>query len=176
MKPNFTPTRLTAFIAATSLVLLAGLAAGNILKETTKTDSWRFEQHGTAKATFMVSDDELVFDVTEIDDTIWHVQSFQTDLKLTNGEEYTVTFKAKAPAARSFVVQVGLDEEPWEMIGLNETIELETEWKDYEYKFTVDKASANNKNRFGFVLGGAKGKVHLKDIVFKSKARKEDGL
>src|SRR3712207_4848247 len=70
------PLRPTMLLAATSALLLLGtFAAANILKATNDADSWRFEQHGTAKGTMTVSGEELIFDVTEIDDTVWHVQA-----------------------------------------------------------------------------------------------------
>jgi hypothetical protein len=70
------------------------------------------------------------------------------------------------------VVQAQMDEAPWEMIGLNETIELTTEWKDHEFTFTVANAKPN-KSRVGFVLGGATGRVRVKDVVLTAEPKPE---
>ena len=149
-----------------ALTLRAASAADNILKPANKVESWRFEQHEDGKGKISVDGDAILFDVTNADGTDWHVQAFQTPLDLKNGKEYTITFKAKADEAREVDVEAGIDEEDWHMIGLQEKVELGKDWKEYKYTFTANDVKAN-KNRVGFVLGGAKGKVWVKDLVLK---------
>jgi len=141
-------------------------AADNILKPANDTKNWRFEQHEDGKGKMAVEGDAIVFEVTNADGTEWHVQAFQTPLDLKDGKEYTLTFKAKADEVREVGVQAGIDEEDWHNIGLDEKAELTKDWKDYKYTFTANDVKAN-KNRVGFVLGGAKGKVWVKDLVLK---------
>ena len=164
-----------ALLPAFALSLL-GLADDpplpNRLKPTAEVSSWRFEQHGDAKGTINTAGDELFFDVTAVDDTPWHVQCFQTTLDLQNDAEHTLKFKAKADAPRKVIVQAGLDEPPWTMIGLNETVELTTEWKDHEFKFTVTETKPN-RSRVGFVLGGETGRVRVKDVVLTAEPKPE---
>ena len=138
----------------------------NMLKPANKTDSWRFEQHEEAKGKHSVDGDAIVFEVTNVTGTEWHVQAFQTPLKLEEGKEYILTFKAKADAEREVGVQAGIDEEPYSMIGLDEKASLTKEWKTFEYKFTASSVS-KDKNRVGFVLGNEKGKVSVKEMVLK---------
>lgn len=140
-------------------------AAGNILKPANDVKNWRLEQHESAKGTIAVEGDAIVFDVTETGDD-WHLQAFQTPLDLKNDAEYAVTFKAKAGEERPVRVQAGIDEEDWHNIGLDEEVTLGKEWKDYEYKFTATDVRPM-KNRVGFVMGMAKGKVFVKDLVVK---------
>lgn len=140
--------------------------AGNILKPTADVQSWRLEQHEEAKATIAVAEDAIVFDVTKDDGTDWHVQAFQTPLDLKDNTEYVVTFKAKADAERSIILRAGIDQEDWHQIGLDEEMTIGKEWKDYQAKFTATD-TAPMKNRIGFVLGMAKGKVFVKDFVLK---------
>ncbi len=141
-------------------------AADNLLKPANKVENWRFEQHEDGKGKISVDGDAVLFDVTNADGTEWHVQAFQTPLDLKDGKEYTITFKAKADDTREVGVQAGIDEEDWHMIGLDEKAELGKDWKEYKYTFTANDVKAN-KNRVGFVLGGAKGKVWVKDLVLK---------
>jgi hypothetical protein len=140
--------------------------AGNLLKPANKAESWRFEQHEQGKGKMEPAADAMVFTVTEADGTDWHVQAFQTPLDLKDGTEYVATFKAKASEPRAIKVEAGIDEEDWHMIGLEEQVDLGKDWKDYEFKFTASETRPN-KNRFGFVLGGEKGVVHVKDLVLK---------
>ena len=77
-------------------------------------------------------------------------------------------FKAKTDAMREVSVQGGIDQEDWHLVGLDEKAELGKEWKDFKYTFTaMDVNTKEKKNRVGFVLGGAKGKVWVKDLDLK---------
>lgn len=157
-------------------VLWVGLVAGqclaadaeNVLKPTNKPESWRLEQHEGAKATMEAEGEAIVFNVTQTDDTDWHAQVFQTDLDFKEGAEYTVTFKAKADAERELRIQASIDEEDWHNIGLDEAVQAGKEWKEYSYSFKAADVKAK-KNRLGFVLGGAKGKVWVENLVVKAK-------
>jgi len=168
-KMNAMKTRtlgIAAILVIGFLALRTASAADNILKPVNKAESWRFEQHEDGKGKISADGDAIVFEVTNVDGTEWHVQAFQTPLDLKNGKEYTITFKAKADDTREVGVQAGIDEEDWHNIGLDEKAELTKDWKDYKYTFTANDVKAN-KNRVGFVLGGAKGKVWVKDLVLK---------
>jgi hypothetical protein len=144
----------------------APAAAGNVAKPTADVKNWRLEQHEEAKGAMSAADGAIVFDVTKEDGTEWHVQAFQSPIDLKNATEYVVTFSAKADAERTMHVQAGIDEEDWHTVGFDEEVALGKEWKAYEYKFTAADTRAM-KNRIGFVLGSAKGKVSVKDLVVK---------
>ena len=152
-------------MALGSFVRMVG-AAENVLKPVNKAESWRLEQHEEGKGKMAVDGEAIVFEVTNVDGTEWHVQAFQTPLDLKEGKEYTITFKAKSDATREVGVQAGIDEEDWHLIGLDEKAELGKEWKDYKYTFTANDVK-EKKNRVGFVLGAAKGKVWVKDLMLK---------
>ncbi len=145
-------------------------ADGNVVRPTADVKSWRLEQHEEAKAAISAADGAIVFDVTKEDGTDWHVQAFQTPVELKNQQAYVVTFQAKADAERAVKVQAGIDEEDWHPVGLDEEVTLGKEWKAYEYKFTAEDVKPV-KNRIGFVLGQAKGKVYVKDLVVKPAAK-----
>ena len=157
-----------AFLLTFAFFIRPLAAADNILKPANDPKNWRFEQHEDGKGKIAVDGDAILFEVTNVDGTEWHVQAFQTPLDLKDGKEYTLTFKAKADEMREVEVQAGIDEEDWHMIGLQEKAELTKEWKDYKFTFTANDVKAS-KNRIGFVLGGAKGKVWVKDLALKAK-------
>lgn len=140
----------------------------NLFKPTNSTESWRLEQHEEGKAAASVDGDALLVDVTNVDAELWHVQIFQIKLDLKAGKEYVLTFKAKADAARDIQANAGIDQEDWHNIGLDETVQLTTEWKEYKCTFTVNDPADKN-NRVGFMFGQAKGKVWLKDVTLTAK-------
>ena len=164
--------RMIASLSA-ALVLIATLVAAdkpavvNLLKPAGDVKNWRFEQHEEAKGNLVAADGAVVLEVTKDDGTDWHVQAFQTAVNLKDATEYVVTFKAKSDVERVAKVQAAIDVDDWHVVGLDEEVSLTKEWKDYEYKFTASETKAM-MNRVGFVVGMAKGKVYVKDLVLKT--------
>jgi hypothetical protein len=161
-------TTVAALALVATVLVAAAPEAKNLLKPTNIPASWRLEQHESAKAEMTVDGDAIVIDTKVVDGTDWHVQAIQTSLDLTDGKDYVLTFKAKASAARSVPVNGSIDQDDWHAIGLGETAELTTDWKDFKYEFKAEQ-TAKAKNRIGFLLGGDKGKVWLKEVVLAEK-------
>ena len=155
-------------LLAVAALTFAADAPKNLLKPTNKADSWRFEEHETAKGKMEADGDAMTFETTVSDGTDWHVQAVQTGLDLKDGKEYIVTFKAKASAERSIPVNAGIDQDDWHGIGLTEAVDLGKDWKEYKFEFKADQTLAN-KNRIGFVLGSDKGKIWVKDLTLTEK-------
>ena len=157
---------------ASALVCLAGLcvsgadvaggadAPKNLLKPTNKIESWRLEQNETGKGSVKVDGETAIFTVTEVSGTDWHVQAVQADLDLVEGKEYTLTFQAKADAARSIGINAMIDQEDWHQIGLGEESFLGKEFDTYKFTFRAENV-ASKKNRISVVLGGSKGIVTI---------------
>jgi hypothetical protein len=172
------PVRAPALVASLAVALTACLLASaadapkadgkSLLKPANKPDSWRFEQHEQGKGSIAADGDAIVFDVTAVDGTDWHVQAYQIDLDLKDGKEYVLTFKAKASADRSVHCNAMIDQEDWHPIGLDENVDLTKDWKDHKYEFKAENTAAK-KNRVGFQLGNEKGKVWVKDMVLTEK-------
>jgi hypothetical protein len=158
------------------LVSAAALAAeekkdsDNLLKPANKTDSWRFEQHEGGKGEIKADGDAIVFTTTETDGTNWHVQAYQIDLDLKEGQEYVVSFEIKGEKAPSVNLSAGIDQEDWHNIGLQQDIFIGKDFKKEEHTFTATGIAAN-KNRIGFVLGDYKGTVTVKNMVLKAKVK-----
>jgi hypothetical protein len=153
-----------AFVAA------AAEEAKNLLKDPSKAESWRLEQHEQGKAALTAEEGGVAFDVTTAGAENWHVQAFLTELGLEEGKEYTFTYKAKGEPARTIMVAAGIDEDDWHAIGLQEEFEVGKEWKEQTHTFKAEGVAKNNKNRIGFVLGADKGKVWIKDAKLTEKS------
>jgi hypothetical protein len=167
MKRTLLSSIAATFVLAACLFAADKPAETNVVKKTDDVANWRLEQHEEAKATITAAEGAIVFDVTKEDGTEWHVQAFQTPVDLKDGQAYVVTFQAKADAERTAKVQAGIDVDDWHTVGLDEEVTLGKEWKKYEYKFTAADTKPM-KNRIGFVVGNAKGKVYVKDLVVKA--------
>ena len=141
----------------------------NLLPPTNKPDSWRFEQHESAKGNIKAEGDAIALTVTETDGTEWHVQAARPNLDLKEGKQYTFAFKAKADADRSIQVNAMIDQDDWHNIGLSETLELTKDWKPFEYTFTAENVAGMKKNRITVVIGNEKGTVLIKEMTLIEK-------
>jgi formylglycine-generating enzyme required for sulfatase activity len=139
-------------------------ASANLLKPTNRTDSWRFEIFEGAKGTFAAVDDSIVFNVDTVTSTEWHIQAFQTDLHLKDGDQYTIRFSAKASQPRKVVLGAQIDEADWHSIGLSTPVPLTTSFQTFQVPFRVQNAG-EKKCRIGFVLGASTGVVTIKNMT-----------
>ena len=141
--------------------------AKNLLKRTNDPESWQLQLTDGGQGDMKVDGDAIVFHVTGIDDTNWHVQEFQEGIALKNGKQYTIRFKAKAPNASSLLLVGAINQEDWHEVGLHEEVGVSDDFKTYEFTFAA--GDVVDDNRIGFVLGAAKGTVSVKDLVLAEK-------
>ena len=126
--------------------------------------AWTIEHQGTSQAALQPeAAGGISIAVTQTDGTDWHVQAHQTGLDLRDGATYTVTFRAKADAARTLPVAASLDQEDWHNIGLDENAALSTDWKPFSYVFTAHDTVPSHA-RLAFTLGAQTGTVWIDDL------------
>lgn len=123
----------------------------------------------------------IIPDGTATPDAPWN-RNLQHVVPLTQGESYTIKFKAKSDRQRSIIVGIGENAPPW--ANAKETVEITSEWKDYEV--TLDAAgfgsvmsrglgmtseeaddTAATESRIFFELAGADGLVMLDDVYLE---------
>jgi hypothetical protein len=143
----------------------------NLLKPVNKAESWRFETHEGAQGKLEIVDDTAVFKAGRLTGTNWHIQAFQTDLELKEGQDYTLKVKMRAVQRRGVTVVATIDKEDWHEIGLHEDVTVDKELKTFEFTFRASGV-AEKKNRIGFVLGDETGDLVVKEITLTEKAKK----
>lgn len=158
-----------ALVLATGVVLAAPEALKNLLTNPNNPESWHLELNEDGKATMNPDADGVLFDVTAVGSEYWHVQAYITGIAVREGREYTFTYKAKADPARAVRAVSCIHEDDWHAIGLDEDMDIATEWKEYTHTFTAQDIAKNNNNRIGFLLGTDKGKVWIKDASLTEK-------
>jgi hypothetical protein len=101
---------------------------------------------GNAAVEFSFDDEEAIDGVMSVKAEIlqssatnWHIGFTQTDLRLDSGQEYTLTFWAKAAEERPLGMEVkrepgGMD---WQGVTGNDYI-ITTEWAEYTQSFTPE--------------------------------------
>ncbi len=136
--------------------------------------NWVKEQQGDAKMEYAAESaagqtnapEGRVLHISGIkpDGINWHLQTHQTGLNLKAGEMYTVSFSARADAARALPVGVRLDQDPWSNVGLDERAALDTLWKSFTFTFTANDAVVPNHARLSFTIGGSPADVYIADV------------
>ncbi len=125
--------------------------------------AWSIEHQGTSQAEMQPAGLSVQANVTKSDGIAWHVQVHQTGLDLKSDASYTVTFRAKADAARVLPVAASLDQADWHNVGLDESAALTTDWKLFSYAFTARDAVPSHC-RLAFTLGSQAGTVWISDL------------
>ena len=146
--------------------------AKNLLKPVNKAESWRLEQHEGAMATLKVADDAVTINATKLTGTNWHIQVFQIDLDLKDGQEYTLKLKLAASQPRKVTLVAMVDGDDWHEIGLHEDLSVEKEDRPFEFTFRASGIVAK-KNRIGFVMGDETGDLIVKEMTLTEKADKK---
>ena len=96
----------------------------------------------------------------------WHVQLHQRAIDMKPGETYTVGFWARSERPRKLPVYAGLDIEPWSRVGLDRTVDVSPQWKEYTFTFTAGDVRPAH-NRLVFVLGDTPGNVWIADVSLR---------
>ncbi len=111
-------------------------------------------------------------DVVKSDGVRWRAAAYLDPIDLPDSETYTVTFAARADAARPVMVTLGRDDprwrtDKWRTRGLYSTIALTTEWQPF--RFVVNTHSVVDVgSRFSVMAGHQTGQVWLKDLRIES--------
>jgi len=79
---------------------------------------------------------------------------------ITQGETYTLTFKAKSDVSRTILAGIGLNEAPW--TNTAESVSLTTDWQTYTLVHTANFDSANS--RVLFDMGADTGVVIIDEV------------
>ena len=80
---------------------------------------------------------------------------------ITQGETYTLTFKARSDGTRTMLAGIGLNQDPF--TNVTATVNLTAEWQTFEFEFTAtDFGNANS--RVLFDMGADTGLVLIDDV------------
>ena len=169
---KFTRVSLVVFFASAFFAALLPAATAvvkNLLSPTTQLTAWQFEEADDAKGSLKTEENSVAITASKVDGTEWHIQAYQFGFELTNGKEYVATFQAKASAKRSAQVYVGVNEDDYHAVGLDEVFAVTPEWKTFKFTFTAADVAAKGNNRLGFLVGQEIGTVWIKDLTLVAK-------
>ena len=121
-------------------------------------NNWSLEQHGQAKVKLQTitwkNKQCLNLKPENIDDINWHLQLNYRNLKIVDGQSYTVSFYAAAPKQRELYLYVNQNHADWKNLGLYKTVRINNNWKKYEINFVANQSDNNGRVGVSFGLDG----------------------
>ncbi len=123
------------FAAGTEMMINGGFSSG--------VASWSLGVYGGAASTGQVVNGEYVNTITKAGTQPWHVQLTQGALLLQQGKSYTLSFKARAAAARNLEVNIGQSGTPYVSYVGNFNVALTTTMQLFTKTFTMSSATDN---------------------------------
>ena len=116
---------------------------------------WVQEQHDTARASFSRTFDftngapSAQIIVTQAGTATWHIQLNYPNLRVTNGQPYTVSFWAKSSPATNFEASVMQAHPDWLGAGYWQGFTLTTNWQRFTNTFQANMTDTNVRVNFG---------------------------
>ena len=148
----------------------------NILKnselkiENGQVSCWTLEQHEQGRAILSNAawSEKRCLEIKpqNIDDVEWHLQFNYKNLKVRDGQNYTICFEAASPEPRELYVFVNENHADWQNLGLSKAIKLDKKWKKYEISFAANKN--DNNARISFSFGKDKTRFYLSNIIMQT--------
>ncbi|MFA6105431.1 MAG: carbohydrate binding domain-containing protein [Patescibacteria group bacterium] len=92
---------------------------------------------------------------------VWDSQLWQ-DLRVDNGMNYTVKFRAKANATTTITFGINQDHSPWSDYGLATGVSITPNWKQYTYSFTSN--GTDELARVFYYLGASTSTIWFDDV------------
>ncbi|MBZ0258714.1 carbohydrate binding domain-containing protein, partial [bacterium] len=101
-------------------------------------------------------DQAMTFEVTQVGDKSWHVQSFYTGLSFEPNQVYKAVLWMKASRPRTVSVGIRQNHDPWQYLDSSATASLTREWQRFEFLFSSGAGDSNGRmdiTGFGGQLG-----------------------
>jgi hypothetical protein len=149
------------------LVTARASAAADFLRDPADPASWTFELHEGAAGTFTRDGGALKVQVTRPGTAAWHVQLYQSGLNLKPGGKYTVRFRAKSDAPRTYVVHTGIDVPDYHPVSDPMPFRTTTSWSSITLTFTARDVVPDHVRAPTFALGETTGTLWLDDVVLQ---------
>lgn len=128
------------------------------------TIGWNFVAAEGGVGTFTADDNEAQINVKYEGNEIWAILLYQQALLFENGQNYLVSFDAKADNARKITVLAGMSNDPWLIYSNYEVLDITEEMQTYSFIFTMNEPTDIN-GQLEFNLGKYAGNITLDNIA-----------
>jgi endo-beta-N-acetylglucosaminidase D len=90
------------------------------------------------------------FDQVTINSTGSNIQLFQPGLPVVSNQRYTLRFNARADSSRTIKMFLHLNKTPNTNLGLNQVVNLTSNWQAFEFTFTATGSTTDARLRLWF--------------------------
>ena len=140
----------------------------NYLRKPSRPANWAFGISGSALASISQEPDGAISaTVTRASDEAWHVQLFQSHLPLQEGIRYTIKFRAKSDAPRTYTCAVGTDVPDWHNVSPTFDVPTTTQYQQFRFEFIATKVVPDSSRGPQFFLGKTPGTLYLADVALE---------
>ena len=162
----------TLALAALGLFPTPGISAPAAPPAAVSPAPWALDLAGGAQATLkQVKDESVVITVSAADSTDYHIRLTQAPTNLTDGNIYTVRFRAKADQPRDIKLYGQTDHGDFHAVGLDTAFQLSSQWTDYTFSFKATGAEPKHVSCPQFLLGSQTGTVSSPAFPYSSPGR-----
>jgi hypothetical protein len=126
---------------------------GALIEAPNDPNSWVLFQTEGAVASVTPDKTAIRIDIEKSGAETWHLQLLHPGTNLVDGKEYELSFLGKASRPRSIIVASQVQGGDYHSTGLNETVELNTDWKQYSMRFRATRTIPHQNIAPQFVLG-----------------------
>lgn len=154
--------------------LLCGLSLAadspviNYLRKPSRPANWVCGVYGSALASVNQEPDGAIsVRVARTGTEAWHVQLFQNRLALQEGVKYTIKFRAKSDAPRTYTCTVGTDVPDWHNVSPTFDVPTTTQYQQYRFEFIATKVVPDSSRGPQFFLGMIPGTLYLADVALE---------
>ena len=140
----------------------------NYLRKPSRPANWVFGISGSALASINQEPDGAISaTVTRPSAEPWHVQLFQSHLPLQEGVRYTIKFRAKSDAPRTYSCAVGTDVPDWHNVSPTFDVPTTTQYQQFRFEFIATKVVPESSRGPQFFLGKTPGTLYLADVALE---------
>jgi len=107
--------------------------------------SWTFERHSGAEASFSASGGIATVQVTKPGTASWHVQMTQRGIAVQAGAPYTLSFVARADREQTITVLLSQARAPWRNLGFSETVAVGPTPKRFTFVFAPSESEVESR-------------------------------
>jgi hypothetical protein len=116
-------------------------------------ERWNLERHEDCRASLSRPRGQrnaVQVDIGRANDTEWHLRLTQGGFPVTEGQYYTVSFRAAGAGPRTISCGVSQAHSPWRNLGLSRRVDLTAEWKEFSFGFVAGATDTNARISFAF--------------------------
>ncbi|MCH5376328.1 MAG: glycoside hydrolase family 5 protein, partial [Planctomycetes bacterium] len=135
-------------------------------EQLTNVDAWLAQNSGGAASTLKQEEGRLIWTATTRGSASWNLQLQYRGLELKPGR-YTLTFRARSHDSKQVGINVMLNAEPWENLGLGETISLSPDWQTFTISGPIKAATVPGPMRLNISMRNEVGQVEFEDVSLR---------